>query len=355
MILENIKFTPILDTLRLSKISDKEYFSEKYAYYVSNSRLTQINPAQEGSFQKFIDGLQAHRVFSTSFELGSVVHQIVLQPEYFEIAESITNKPTAKAGFIAEECISICNKRKCELSDEIILEACSIVDYYGGSPSEKQFTKLVNQITPYIETRKVYDKECTSNKSQIFLDSKQIYTANACINALQNNKKVQSLLHPEGIIEKPISENEQAILLDVEVDLPDLGKFIVRLKSKLDNYTIDKESGVITVNDIKTHGKILPEFNKSIIEYRYMREIAMYSYLLNLCAQKFYNLESPTWQGNFLVVSTIPDYYTKVFPMTKKLYKEGFNEFKYLLKLAAIALYFKDENKALEYAGNEIR
>lgn len=70
----------------------------------------------------------------------------------------------------------------------------------------------------------------------------------------------------------------------------------------------------------------------------------MYSWLLSLCAKKFYNINNPTIKGNYLFVSTIPSYYTKVIPMTKKMFAEGFNEFKYLLKLVAyhVATDYKD-------------
>ena len=46
-------------------------------------------------------------------------------------------------------------------------------------------------------------------------------------------------------------------------------------------------------------------------------------------------MDKPTIKGNFLVVSTIPDYQTLVYPMTPKLFKSGFEEFKYLLKCVA--------------------
>ena len=60
-----------------------------------------------------------------------------------------------------------------------------------------------------------------------------------------------------------------------------------------------------------------------------------YSFLLNLVAKKFYNIDNATIKGNYLVVSTIPKYYTKVVKMTKKMYHEGFEEFKMLLRLVA--------------------
>ena len=44
MKLSDITITPLLDTLRLEDISDEVYFSEKYSNYISNSRLSLINP-----------------------------------------------------------------------------------------------------------------------------------------------------------------------------------------------------------------------------------------------------------------------------------------------------------------------
>lgn len=69
-----------------------------------------------------------------------------------------------------------------------------------------------------------------------------------------------------------------------------------------------------------------------------------YCWLLSLCADKFYNIKNPIIKSNYLVVSTIPQYYTKVVPMTKKMFSEGWNEVKYLLRLVAqyVATEYKD-------------
>ena len=42
-----------------------------------------------------------------------------------------------------------------------------------------------------------------------------------------------------------------------------------------------------------------------------------------------------TVKSNCLVVSTIPDYYTKVYEVTKKDFSKGWNEFRDLLRLVA--------------------
>ena len=70
--LKDIKFEPLLDTLRLQKISDEEYFSEKYAEFISNSRLKYINPKQEGDIAQFLGGLKANRLFIPSLPLGKI-------------------------------------------------------------------------------------------------------------------------------------------------------------------------------------------------------------------------------------------------------------------------------------------
>lgn len=347
-LVDQIKIIPLLDTLRLQKISDEEYFSEQYSDYISNSRLGFINPDQEGNPQKFLDGFKENRIFSDSLTLGSQVHQLTLQPEYFELPPDL-DRPTAKVGFIADELYPIVKKEQRMPTHEEFLNACLIVDYYKGNPSEKKQEEILSLINAYLKKRMAYesqphDKDCTP-----YLDSKTLDKASGCINALKNNKKVQSLLHPTGIVEDPISECEQAILLDVEVHCPELPSFIVKLKSKLDNYTIDIENNTITVNDVKTIGRTLDMCDDQIQKYHYHREMAMYCYLLSECTKKFYNMEKFTIKSNFLWVSTIPTYYTKVTPMTSKLFKQGFNEFKDLLRRAAISIYFKDSEKAEQY------
>ena len=77
----------------------------------------------------------------------------------------------------------------------------------------------------------------------------------------------------------------------------------------------------------------------------------MYCYLLKLVAEQYYDIQNPTIKSNFLVVETIPNYYTKVVPMTGKLFKQGIEEFKHLLKLAAFYCcngyeYFREEFKS---------
>lgn len=326
-----------MDTLRLQKISDEVYFSERYANYISNSRLSLINPDQDNDPKAFFEGLSKHSKYSDALIFGSAVHCLTLQPELFYLCFDV-DRPTSKAGFMADE---LYNQFKGEdPTDEAIIAASDKIDYYKGKMNDKRIAELREKCENYWKTRAEYEKITSSNKTPIYLDPKSRERVQQCVHALGQNKKIQDILTPTGILDTPVSENEQAILLDVRVEIPDCDPFILRLKSKLDNYTIDKETNTIVINDIKTIGKILSYFEDNFDKFHYYRELAIYSWLLGLCAKKFYNMENCTIKSNCLVVSTIPDYYTKVYEVTKEDFTKGWQEFKVLLRL--VAYYYKE-------------
>lgn len=337
MELKDIQLRPLLETLRLEKISDETYFSSTYSHYVSNSRLGLINPRQQGDPDKFFKGFQSSG-YNPSFLLGTIVHSQVLQPEYFELSEYI-GKPTAKLGAMADELFPIyCGK---DITDQDIINASNKIEYYKGKMTSSRIEEVRNSCKIYWENRKKQELDLMQDKEVFYADAKMTEVAKSCIESLKSNKKVMDLLHPKGLITDPISECEQAILLDVEVICPNSKKFILHLKSKLDNFTVDEESNTIVVNDVKTLGKILSEFNSNVVNFHYNREIAMYLYLLKLVAEKFYNMPSPKIQANYLVVSTIPNFYSKVVPVTYNNIREGFHEFKTLLKYVAYNIGYK--------------
>lgn len=329
MELKDIKLKPLLETLKLTKISDEVYFSDEYKHYVSNSRLGLINPKQEGSPDKFFNGFTS--TYSSAFALGSAVHELVLQPEYFELAED-TGKPTAKLGVMADELYKVFLERNVTKDD--VVYASNKVDYFKGKINDDRFNDIIQKCTPYWNNRRNYKE---SDKEIIFLDYRSLEIVKSCVDALLTNKHVTDLLHPEGI--DPISVNEQAILLDVEVTCPNGKNFIIPLKSKLDNFTIDLND--VVVNDVKTIGKIVSEIDNNITKFHYSREFAMYIYLLRFCSQKFYNVVEPNIKANYLVVSTIPNFYSKVRPVTLAEIAQGFTEFQSLLKYVAYCIGYK--------------
>ena len=329
MQLSEIKLTPLLDTLQLVKISDAEYFSPKYGEYISNSRLGLLNPRQGGSPESFFTGFKDEG-FISSLVIGSAVHELVLQNESFELAPAL-GKPTAKMGAMADELYPVWLKHPIRTAD--ITEASNKINYYKGKLTPDRIKQVNEQCIPYWKARK--QLVSNSNKEFIYLDDKSRDTVYNCVEALTNNPQVQELLHPSGLIDAPISLNENALLLDVQAECPNGKTFIMHLKAKLDNFTIDLESDTIVVNDVKTIGKVVSEIDSNISKYHYSRELAMYLFLLRLYVIKEYGIENPTMKANYLVVSTVPQYYTKVRAMTKKECYAGLHEFRTLLRYAA--------------------
>lgn len=332
------KITPLIETLWIGKIADADYFSKQYRNYISNSRLGLIDPSKDGSPEKFFEGFKP--IYSSSLELGSAVHELTLQNDLFTLCTSV-DKPTGKVGIIADKLYS---KDK-DITFEDVVRVAQEIDYYRGNATENQLKTVYSKCIDYINSRRLFERDFVGDKEVIYLDPKTRETAQNCVTAIFSNKYMMDLLVPKSDIGEVIFKNEDAILLDVEVEIPQLEKkFILRLKSKLDNYSIDQLSNTIVVNDIKTLGKIVSKFNENIENYSYNRELAMYSWLLSLVAKKYYNMDNPTIKGNYLVVSTIPSYYTKVVPMTRNMYLEGWNSFTSLLKLVSyyVATEYKD-------------
>lgn len=330
--LSQIQIIPLLDTLKLQKIDDAEYFSKKYNDYISNSRLSLINPNQDNDPKAFFEGLSKHSKYSDALIFGSAVHELVLQPDLFHMCTNI-NRPTAKAGFMADELFESYKENE-NLSVDTLISASDKINYYKGKFDKEKQDILINKCLDYWKERKKYESNPLKS-TPIYLDSNSRERVNQCVKALEENKSIQKLLHPEGLINDPISENEQAILLNVKVIVPDCEPFILKIKAKLDNYTIDEETDTIVVNDVKTIGKIVSEFSNNFERFHYYRELSLYSWLLSLVAEKHYGIKNCKIQSNCLVVSTIPKYYTKVYEVTKVDFIKGWEEFKFLLKLVA--------------------
>ena len=326
---KDIKITPILESIKLLDISDEEYFSIKYRDYISNSKLKYINPDEGGSPELFNSPMPFS--ISDSFYIGSCIHELFLQPEEFELIETV-DRPTAKAGFMADE-LYYPYKNNNTLTKDDYITASNKVNYYKNTLNADKISALEDKILPYFKQRLEYDKS-PSSKEPIFLDPKSRAKVKQCLTNL-NTEEVLNVIRPEGLFDKPESYNEAVILLDVICSLKDK-EVTLKLKAKLDNFVIDNESNVITLNDLKTSGHYVSQFKeKSFIKYHYYRQCGMYGWMLSLLNKQLFKLHNPKFLTNIIIVSTIPDHDTLVMPITSKMINKGVKEFSNLLKRVA--------------------
>lgn len=330
----NVKLIPLFDTIQLIEMSDEEYFSEKWAGYISNSTLALINPDQDGSPQIYKEGLSKHPKYSDSLVFGSAVHELVLQPKEFAVVNNV-DRPTAKMGAMADELYKTFLSNKGVVSDKDIIAASDKIDYYKGKMDSIKIENVKDKCINYWWDRRDWEFEHNNSEIEpIYLDPKSREKLQLCLASVEANKEVQDLLHPKGVFEEPISMNEAALFMDVKAEHE--GKeTILKLKGKLDNFTIDIETNEVVLNDLKTTGHWLIDFGDSFKKYHYNRQMAMYAWMLRSYVQKQYNIKPSSLMANMLLVCTVPDYRAGVFRVTNGEIRKGFLEFKDLLQRVA--------------------
>ena len=128
MNLDKYKVQFLIETVEAKELSDAEYFSSDYKQYVSNSKLKLINPDEGGTPQKFKEGIKSE--YNASFEFGTAVHQLILQPEEFILSE-YPFKPSAKLGLFIDNIIKY--RKQGYTIRESITKSCIDIDYYKNN------------------------------------------------------------------------------------------------------------------------------------------------------------------------------------------------------------------------------
>lgn len=325
--LSEFKIIPITASVKRLKISDDEYFSNKYSNYISNSKLGLLNSNQGGSPDKFKNGFDGGT--TSSLMLGSAVHQLILQPESFKLGPKC-HKPTAKLGATIDR-IKYYRDRGESIYDSIV-KASQDCDYYVKQINSK-ISKIIREgLAYYLQLSKHDD-------SVIMLPDKEYDACIQCVNNVLNNKDIVNTLLPcDDFGNKLDAFNEDTILLDVAV-LYKKRCAILKLKMKADNWTIDTENCTLTLNDLKTTSKPVawfmnPEYG-SFYHYHYYRQFAMYKMMLETYCAKEYGFNYK-WKssGNVLVVNTT-DYNTRLCRVNDKQLELGTEEYETLLKQIA--------------------
>jgi hypothetical protein len=294
----------IIDS-KLVKISDEEYFSDKYKDYINNSKLSLINPDQGGSLDKYREG--GKLIENDSLVLGTAVHNLILQPNEFELDDKI-DKPSAKKGMIVDYIL----RNKLPLNGESISEAIEAVDYFGGNISTKKINELRELLLPY------YNYVLDKNDNKIRLPARLANTCKECVKSVTGNADILELLYPENMV----VHNEITVLSKIELDSK-----ILKFKGKIDSLSYNND--VFIVNDLKTTRSNIENFKYSFEKYHYARQLALYTYLLEPI---FKNRVS---ECNIIAVQTIHPFTSGIFGITKATLNSGLVEMRKLIKLVA--------------------
>lgn len=342
----------IPESIQLIRMSDEEYFSDKYKDYISNSKLGMINPEEGGSLEKFLSGFKEE--YSSSFELGSALHAAVLQPDNYYISKF--KKPGGKLGIFIEKLFELRKKDSSIKIQTAISKASISADYYSNKLSGTRLkTALRTGLPYYLYLWHDQSVEMSANypKEPIYL-SESIYDKyKSCMTNLIKNKEALELLSPVAdiLLDKDCF-NEYAIFCELVVTLDNGKRVILKFKGKLDNFSVDGFNKVVLLNDLKTSSKPASFFmgnnvrmkegtkdkwvwyDGSFQKYRYYRQMAIYIWLLQ-CYLRKESLKGFKFKVNMIVVETVPEYGNAIYPVNNAYIKKGLREANKLLTLVA--------------------
>ena len=190
---KEIKIYPILDSVQDFDVDDDTYFGDEYKEYISNSKLKLINPSEGGSPELFMKGIPF--TCSDSFYFGSAIHELVLQPDNFELID-YQFKPPAKLGKFIESVVEF-RKQKYSIEDSIKL-ASKKSNYYVDKLSPKLLrTAMTKGLKYYYD---LYFERIESEKSPIILSPKSYSDVYQCMQ-VYNKSNLKRFIERQNITE----------------------------------------------------------------------------------------------------------------------------------------------------------
>lgn len=339
----DFRVVPDIESVHREAIDDGEYFSTKYSKFLSNSRLRWINPDEGGSPELFQN---PPRLILGALNLGTFIHTSVLTPDEYYLAPKI-NKPSAKLGLVLDEIERLLKSKKLKFDsfDELVRTAALNVDYYSKTIDSKidgiksawtQYATKIEQLKPFAEGKPI-----------LVLSDNDFDIATNCVNSLKNNPAIMSKLYPTDVFGDPIeSYCEDALFMDYIVTYQGKQCAILRFKLKIDNWTIDEDNKVVTVNDLKTTGHAVDSFIEpggSFERLHYYRQLAVYSDILMNYLLKTRGVSKTfgwTVNHNILAVETVMSNYSKCFVINDNYIHKGLEEANELLKRVAACEIF---------------
>ena len=299
------------DSFELLKISDGEYFGKDFKDYISNSYCKFICPEEGGNPFEYKYG--NHDFISQNLDFGSIVHRDILENEKSEII--VGSIPTTdKMNKILIESAELQKKTGCKFDENIDF----LIDKYEYR-NRKTFEKNV------LKFRKYYQYLLDDKRDCYFLSESSFDVLNKCYSSIDYIKEYLNSQAGEH-------HYEEAILgsFTYKNDYKDNkgNSTILKVKAKIDNFIIDHESKIITLNDLKTTASSINDFmGSSFNKFHYSRQFAFYLYLLNNLLQ----LDDYRLKANVIVLSKLDGKF-EIFPIKQNIIENGYREFEDCLK-----------------------
>jgi hypothetical protein len=234
---------------------------------------------------------------------GKVIHCLLLDNGSFDtqFMLSPSTLPTGNTKLVVDRVFARHEKDSGKglfsYKDEIIAILKEINLHQALKTDVQRVEKIINEQThSYWEFLQI-------RGSKDIIDDETLARCNEAVAILRLNPQVCELL---GLLTNEMQDVEifNEIFLTAETDKS------FGLKGFVDNIKLDRDKKIIFINDLKTTGKTISDFQETIEFYNYWAQAAIYYRLV--CYLYNQLLEDPSWKVvfNFIVI----DKYNQVYP-----------------------------------------
>lgn len=318
----------------------KEFYSKPF--YLSYSGLNKLLYSPSLFYRHYILQQREDKLESYLID-GKVIHCLLLENGSFDDQFILTpaSLPTGNTRTVVDKAFAIYaeefklnEQRDGQLSDytQEILDVLKEIKLHQSLKTDVQrVDKIINDET------KAYWEFLKIRGDKVLIDIETLQRCNEAVDALRFNSQVSELL---GLLTSEMDNVE----IHNELYLTAETEKVFGLKGIVDNIKIDLDKKIMYINDLKTTGKTITDFEETIEFYNYWAQAAIYERLVRY---KFSELLTDEWKVvfNFIVV----DKYQQVYPFEVSAETLGNWQLKLEANLNEAEWHYKNKNYTLPY------
>lgn len=296
---------------------EKAFYSKPF--YLSYSGLNKLLYSPNLFYKHYILQ-QREEKLDTYLIDGKVIHNLLLEDGSFDKSFILlpSTLPTGNSRLVIDKIYDRVKEGPGLISDykTEILEILKQINLHQSLKTDEQrIAKIITEETiSYFEFLKVKGKKD-------LIDSETLQRCNEAVDVLRADNKACDLL---GIFQSGMENskihNELELSLDSSVILKPFG-----LKGIVDNIKIDFDNKTVYINDLKTTGKTISDFEETIQFYNYNLQAAIYHRLVK---EKLKDIINADWKivFHFIVVDKYNQVYCfEVSTVTMMIWQDELN------------------------------
>jgi len=292
----------MIEERKIKEDLEKEFYSKPL--YLSYSGLNKLLFSPGLYYRHYVLQQREEKLESYLID-GKVIHNLLLDDGSFDKSFILlpSTLPTGNSRLVIDRIYNLVKEGPGLLSDykiEIldILEQINL--HQSLKTDEQRIAKIITEETiSYFEFLKV-------KGSKDLIDSETLQRCNEAVDVLKNDSKATELL---GTYRSEMENTKIHNELMLSIDKRSTGELSVfGLRGAVDNMKVDYDAKIIYINDLKTTGKTIADFEETIKFYNYNLQAAIYQRLVE---EKFKDIFNADWKiiFHFIVI----DKYNQVY------------------------------------------